>query len=422
MPRVLKNGDNIKSYLITKHLNTGAMANAFAAQAPDGRKVFLKQYKSPSVAVKWFADYVNYQKELNRRVREPALRRFCVHQLDSFVFKFGIDTFFQVYEFVEGGHDLETILEKIRKNPSSLNWHQRTIIAKVMMAGIHQLHEQQIAHCDLKPQNLQMLVDSSIEAGYQLKLIDMDFSVLSDRKAPWHGHAPYVGTPRYFSPEHLMGETPGRRSDIFTCGIILHELLGAGHPYPADDDVAYFDKVKDYKAQPPKLIGALPDPEATVYLANIIHRCLSPDKNTRPTAKEVNLALNGKKDSAAPPVKPPPPPKPFEALPTPIPTSTLTTVKLSNSMGMALTFNVTTSVGKQLLRQFGEEAKFADDLQFTLDRRGSEWWLVPQSGTTNYTMINGTPALTPIQLRPNDKIEIGSRASGRTILPLTVGY
>src|SRR5262249_25684420 len=117
--RVCKAQDTIKGYKIIEHLNTGAMANAYAAVSPDGGKVFLKQYKSPAVSVNWFKPYVEYQKELNRRVGEPSLKRFCVHQIDAFVEPFGPPTFFQVYEFIEGGHDLGTILDTIRKDPAA---------------------------------------------------------------------------------------------------------------------------------------------------------------------------------------------------------------------------------------------------------------------------------------------------------------
>ncbi len=437
MPRLPQVGNQIKRYRITDHLNTGMMANAYAAQADDGRKVFFKWYKSPTVGKDWFEDYVDYQKELNRRVGQPALRRFCVHQLDSFVHKLGAsEAFYQVYEFVEGGHDLGTIIERIRKDPVSLNWSQRTILAKVMMAGIHQLHEHKIVHCDLKPPNLQMLTDMTIEAGYQLKFIDMDFSVLSDRKAPWHGDGAtgYVGTPGYYSPEHMRQEVPSRASDIFTCGLILYELLGEGHPYRVDDPKEYLNKINAFKAPPPKLQGALPDAEATVRLAETIRRCLSPKAADRPTAREVNLALNGRRD--APPVPtpravplPPVPPKPTPTPPPPsataesestAPVAAAAPIKLSVAGGVPLTCNVSTPLGKALLRQFGAEARFADEHQFTLERRGLEWWLAPQNGTSNYTMLNGQPALTPARLKIGDLIQIGSRTTGKVVLPLTV--
>jgi serine/threonine protein kinase len=52
----------------------------------------------------------------------------------------------------------------------------------------------------------------------------MDFSLLSDQRAPWHGHQGYVGTDNYRSPEHMTrGRLPGLASDVFTCGLMLYE-------------------------------------------------------------------------------------------------------------------------------------------------------------------------------------------------------
>ena len=80
------------------------------------------------------------------------------------------------------------------------------------MAGIAALHESKIVHADLKPANAYLIEDPTIGSGYQLKLIDMDFSLLADRRAPWHGYQGYVGTDNYRSPEHLTrGARAGAR-------------------------------------------------------------------------------------------------------------------------------------------------------------------------------------------------------------------
>ena len=57
--------------------------------------------------------------------------------------------------------------------------------------------------CTDCPANALLIKDPSLSAGYELKLIDMDFSLLADRKAPWHGYQAYIGTDNYRSPEHL---------------------------------------------------------------------------------------------------------------------------------------------------------------------------------------------------------------------------
>ena len=82
--------------------------------------------------------------------------------------------------------------------------------------------------------NVYLIRDPSLGAGYQLKLIDMDFSVLADHRAPWHGYQGYVGSDNYRSPEHLTrGAMPGLASDVFTCGLILYELTPRMRTHPA---------------------------------------------------------------------------------------------------------------------------------------------------------------------------------------------
>ena len=106
----------------------------------------------------------------------------------------------------------------------------------------------------------------------------MDFSVLADRKAPWHGYQGYVGTDNYRSPEHMTrGAVPGLASDIFTCGLILYELLVGVHPYWQEDQAEYAKRVRAYDAKPPALLGVMPPPADNAEVSAMLHRCLSPD-------------------------------------------------------------------------------------------------------------------------------------------------
>lgn len=420
MPRQPKEGDRIGDYTIKEHLNTGAMANAFAAFDAHGKKVFLKSYKSPSCAVGWYKGYTEYQRELKRRLQEHPVGKYCVKMLDQFEFHFGVPTFFQVFEFVHGGEDLGQILARLRKKPTALDWNQRLILAKVMMAAIAELHEAKIVHGDLKPPNLQLFKDPGIEAGYQLKLIDMDFSILSDRRAPWHGHCAYVGTKGYFSPEHLAGGevVPGPESDVFTCGLILYELLAQGHPYSFDSDEDYLTAAQAHAAKKPKLLGRLEhDGAKTDALANTLHRCLAPSTRDRPSARDVHQALLGRVPAAVPPPGPPPgDPKP--SLP-PTPKGAL---QLTSESGGRVLVRVTTPFGRHLLQTLGEDAKFANDLQFVIEKRADGWWIKPPPiSTKNLTLVNGEPLVKELLLKNGDRLAIGSRAvKGRSVLPISV--
>ena len=253
----------------------------------------------------------------------------------------------------------------------------------------------------------------------------MDFSVLADRRAPWHGHSAYVGTPGYFSPEHLSGglTVPQPASDIFTCGLILYELLAQGHPYRFDNDADYLRAAQAHKAPKPELLGQIEGKaESSRHFVEVLHRCLLPRASERPTAKEVHLALNGQLAATTPTTEPCVPPVKKDTLPTSSPRKNA--ILITNAKGVKLEIGVTTPFGKALLRTFGEDAKYADDLQFTIERRDGHWWIVPPPhATKNHTMFNKTEISSPKQLSNGDQIAIGSRSDiARSVLPLTLSF
>ncbi|HYW07046.1 MAG TPA: protein kinase, partial [Longimicrobium sp.] len=304
MAKKLKVGDRIQKYRITKVFGPGAMAISYAAATDAGIPVFFKQYKSPAVTLDWYREYVRYQKELNRRVAESGARNYCVRALDAFEAVWGGRNYFAVYELIQNGEDLGGIFEREAAAagthaapvpfPARL-WEQHLIWSKVFMSGINALHAAKIAHTDLKPDNAFLIEDPSIGAGYQLKLIDLDFSVLTDVPAPWHGKQGYIGTDNYRSPEHFTpGATPGAASDVFTCGLILYQLLAGHHPYWSEDQGDYVKKALSYSAPRPVLGGTMPAPANNAAVAEILYRCLAPKPGDRPTAAEVRDVLTGR--------------------------------------------------------------------------------------------------------------------------------
>src|SRR5665213_1428772 len=150
MPKPARVNDNVNGYVILEHLNTGAMAISYAARSSTGEKVFFKQYKSPAVSVSWYSGFVKYQQQLKKRVEESRARNFCCRAIASFEVEWGCRTFFQTFEFIKGGWDMEKVLDQARNRPRSITFEQRLILAKVMMAGIDALHEAGIIHADLK--------------------------------------------------------------------------------------------------------------------------------------------------------------------------------------------------------------------------------------------------------------------------------
>ena len=443
MPRKAKSGDTIGKYRIEKEINSGAMAVAYKATCA-GETVFFKQYKSPTPTVAWYKKYVEYQQEIKRRVESTNAKNFSYRFVEFFEASFGCKNFFQVFEWVEGGKDLEHFLKDARV-PGKVSWAQRLTLARVMMAGINAVHEAGIVHCDLKPPNIVLFEDNDIEAGYRLKVIDMDFSILKDQPPPWHGtDTGYVGTPLYFSPEHLRkGFVPIQPSDIFTCGLILYELLTGLHPYPDED--TYLDAALNWKAVPPKLLGDITgNPDAHETAVRILYQCLCPDAPKRPSAKDVNFALRGKfegvvSDTPLPPVveilppvpvsEPGPPVIPAPIAPPPSPPlpsesevrSTLR-VELVSESGTSVMCGIRTDVGKHICGTLGEDSKFMSDIQFTLetDATGTSWVLSHNAKAKNQTLINGAFQVGPTVLKDGDVVSVGNAAKGIVKLPMTV--
>ncbi len=232
--------------------------------------MFFKQYKSPAPTVVWYGAFVAYQKELGARVRAGKAANLAVRQIDAFEEVWGGPCYFQVFEFVHSGADLQQVLDTERKQHRQAKlaparepsvWARHVTWAKVLTAAVAALHGSHVVHADLKPANAYLVEDHTIGSGYQLKLIDMDFSLLSDRRAPWHGFQGYIGSDNYRSPEHLArGSVPAMASDVFTCGLMLYELLVGEQPYWRDDQAEYAALVRAYAAKPPALLGSMPLP------------------------------------------------------------------------------------------------------------------------------------------------------------------
>ena len=193
MAKKLKIGDTLHGYQITQVFGPGMMAISYAARSSTGQKVFFKQYKSPAPTVVWYEAFVAYQKELSARVRGGTAAHFAVRQLDAFEEAWGGRCYFQTYEFVENGADLQQMLDDERERHQLTKsapardpvvWARHVTWAKVLVAAVAALHEARVVHADLKPANAYLINDPTISSGSQLKLIDMDFSLLSDRRPP----------------------------------------------------------------------------------------------------------------------------------------------------------------------------------------------------------------------------------------------
>ena len=366
------------------------------------------------------------QKELARRVREGKAAALAVRQVDAFEEVWGGRCYFQTFEFVHSGGDLQQALDveheqhrltKLAPAREPGTWARHVTWSKVLTAAVAALHESKIVHADLKPANAYLVEDRAIGSGYQLKLIDMDFSLLSDQRAPWHGFQGYVGSDNYRSPEHLTrGAIPLPASDVFTVGLMLYELLAGEHPYWREDQAEYAALVKAHAARPPALLANMPAPAVNAEVSAALHRCLSPDPAARPTAAGLAAILSGLGTKRAATTKPPVPAHP--AAGGPIVSDSL---QLVGPDGRSIQIRVRTELGKALVRPLGPEGELWDNHQCVVDRTSARQWVVsPVAGAVNETLLNGVTLTAPHTLRDGDRIAVGRQAKGIVKMPLTV--
>jgi len=88
------------------------------------------------------------------------------------------------------------------------------------------LHDRNVVHRDLKPDNIMVL------AGEKIKLMDFGIAYdTSQRRITWSGLSQPVGTPNYMAPEQVKGQRGSARTDIYSLGVILYEMLTGKVPF-----------------------------------------------------------------------------------------------------------------------------------------------------------------------------------------------
>ncbi len=219
--------------------------------------------------------YLARQKSLDRKVvikviapqianDETAMRRFVreakiLADLDDpgvvKIYDFGRESGFAflVSEFVEG-ETLEGILEREKK----LDPREVLRIGKSIAETLSRIHKEGIFHRDIKPSNI------LLKRNGEVKLTDFGLA-RSSKIGGLTIEGEIIGTPAYMSPEQISGRPIDHRSDIFSFGVVLYELLTGENPFSSETYSAVLHKVLNYKPT----IENFPIP-----LANLLEGCL----------------------------------------------------------------------------------------------------------------------------------------------------
>ncbi len=164
-----------------------------------------------------------------------------------------------------GGSDLEAALHA--EEPLLLE--EKLEIAVQVCRGLAYAHQRGIVHRDMKPSNVRVLDDGTA------KIMDFGIAKLAGTNVTKSGMM--VGTVHYMSPEQIRGAELDGRSDVFSMGVILHELLSGRRPFPGDEPTAVLYKI--VHAEPEPLEGDLG--AVGPRLREILARALAKDVGQR---------------------------------------------------------------------------------------------------------------------------------------------
>jgi serine/threonine protein kinase/Tfp pilus assembly protein PilF len=168
-------------------------------------------------------------------------------------------------EFVPG-EDLHRLIRKVGQFSAG-----KTIsIAKQVCEGLAEAHRLKVVHRDLKPQNIMVDEEGNVRI--------MDFGIARSIKAEGiTGAGVMIGTPEYMSPEQAEVKDIDHRSDIYSLGVILYEMVTGRLPFEGETPLAIAMKHKSETPQDPKKLN----PQLPQELSRVILKCLEKDKGKR---------------------------------------------------------------------------------------------------------------------------------------------
>ncbi len=181
---------------------------------------------------------------------------------------------FITMEYVDG-RDLKSLIVKRER----LTEDEAISIGKQVCEGLAEAHELGVIHRDLKPQNIM------IEKENRVKI--MDFGIARSIKAPGvTATGMIIGTPNYISPEQAEGEEVDHRSDIYSLGVILYEMVTGSVPFKGETAFSVALKHKTQLPQDPRKLNN----EVSEDFSRLILICMEKDRERRYQSAEEILA------------------------------------------------------------------------------------------------------------------------------------
>ena len=270
-------------YEVREVIGRGGMADVYlGVDARLGRQVAIKVLKSTLSSDATFRNRFRLEAMAASKMSHPSIVR---------VFDAGDEpngpqdsgppgstTPYIVMEHVDG-HLLSDIMRKGR-----LEERHVLKVTDGVLTALEVSHKAGIVHRDIKPANIMITEDGSVKV--------MDFGIaraVSDATANLEQTASILGTALYISPEQARGDEPDTRTDLYSLGVVMYELLAGKPPFNADSPVAI--AYKHISKPVPPLLEANPDVSPDVAL--IVETALQKELDDRfPTAQAFRSAID----------------------------------------------------------------------------------------------------------------------------------
>jgi serine/threonine protein kinase len=274
-------GQRIAHYRIVSRLGSGGMGVVYRADDTKLRRTVALKVLHPEVADK--------PDRRKRFLREGRLAGVLTHPCIATVYDVGEDDdrIYIAMELVEG----ELLGQKLKRG--ALPFEEAIRITREIARGLTKAHEAGVIHRDLKPDNIMIGPDGIVKildfgVAKPTDTLSQEFTEIKTQ------HGSLVGTPAYMSPEQASGKTVDARSDIFSVGVLLYEMLAGKRPFSGDTWQEIIISINRDSVEPIAQLRSDVPPDVD----HVLSRCLAKSaleryRRCRELVEDLGLLLSG---------------------------------------------------------------------------------------------------------------------------------